>query len=190
MSDPQQPPAQPYGQPTQPGQPHGQPADQPVQHPGQPTQHSGQPPQPAQPYGQPNQAYGQPGQPYGQPAQPYGQPNQPYGQPGPRGGQGESGNSLGRTAFLISVIALGVGLLLILITPFLYSGGDFTLPGLVNGFVGIVLFLAHVAALILGIIVLRRSRSNLWAAIAVGISGSAAASHIFSWLAGVFYSFL
>lgn len=188
MSEPQQPPAQPYGQ-QQPPQPAGQSYPN---EPGRPYPPQAQPGQPYPPQAQPGQPYppqAQPGQPYpahAQPGQPYPQPGQPY----PRAGQqaGQAANSLGRIAFIISVAALAVGLLLTLVTPFLYAGGDFELAGSVHGVLGILLFLAHAAALILAIIAVRRPGSKLLAGIAIGISGAAVVSQVFNWISQLFYA--
>lgn len=162
MSD-QQPPAQPYGQPAQPYPPHAQ---------------------PAQPY--PPRA--QPGQPYGQPPQPY----PPYGQAPAYGAPGDvtarpAGDGLGRVAFIIAVIAVAINGLVTLMGPWLYSADDFTLPGLVNTTAMWVTFAADLAALIIGLIALRRPGSRVFAAIAVGAAGSAIVGTLAYWVSMVFY---
>ena len=136
--DPNQP--NPYGQPQQPGQqpppppnPYGQP-----QQPGygqQPQQPGyGQPPQ--QGYGQPQQGYGQPG--YGQPA--YGQPG--YGQPGqsPFGAYAVWGIRL--AAYLIdALIAVGAGIIFIIIGAILLGSDDASAVGLLIMLVGYAVIL-------------------------------------------------
>lgn len=171
-------------------------SDSPQNQPGQPYN------QPGQPYAQPGQPYTQPGQPYAQPGQPYaqlGQPGQPYVQPGQPYGQAPafaaapvtpvSGAALGRIAFLVTVISVGLGLLLQAAMPFLYAtvglGGVDVLPSVVN----FAVFVGSVVGLVLGLTALRRSGPHLLAAIAIGIAGSTILGTLASGLTSVFYSF-
>lgn len=166
MSEPQQPPAQPYGTPPNYAGSH---------HPAQPPQ----PPQPSQPYT---------GEPYGQAyaAQPY--PAQPYPErqrPTPSGSPG-----LGRIAFVLAVISLGIGLLITLSYPLMYRMmGD---PSAVGAFGavgnGLVLVIA-VAGLVLGLMSVRRPGSQILAGIAIGVTASQLVAIVISWLSNLFYAF-
>ncbi len=171
-------------------------SDSPQHQPGQPYAQPGQPyAQPGQPYAQPGQPYAQPaqpGQPYAQPGQPYAQPGQPYGQaPGmpPATVTPVSGATVGRIAFLVTVISVGPGLLLQLAMPFLYAstgmGGVDTLPSLVN----FAMFAGSVVGLVLGLTALRRSGPHLLAAIAIGIAGSTILGTLASGLTSLVYNF-
>ena len=198
MTDPQQPQPEPQlGQPySQPGQPYAQP-DQSSVHQGQPrpgqaSSHPGQPyAQPGQPYSQPGQPYSQPGQPYSQPGQPYAQPGQPYGSPAagvPQGttGPGARGN-LGRTAFIVALLAVAADLFVLLITPFLYSSVGYDAVEVVSNLILVVVLIAAVAGLVLGLIALRRPAPHLLAAIAVGLAGSTVATVLVSWMSSLMY---
>lgn len=198
MTDPQQPQPEPQlGQPySQPGQPYAQP-DQSSVHQGQPrpgqaSSHPGQPyAQPGQPYSQPGQPYSQPGQPYAQPGQPYAQPGQPYGSPAagvPQGttGSGARGN-LGRTAFIVALLAVAADLFVLLITPFLYSSVGYDAVEVVSNLILVVVLIAAVAGLVLGLIALRRPAPHLLAAIAVGLAGSTVATVLVSWMSSLMY---
>jgi len=192
MTDPQQPqPGQPYSQP---GQPYSQPGQsqpgQPYTQPGQPYSQPGQS-QSGQPYTQPGEPYAQPGQPYAQPGQPYAQPGQPYGSPAagvPQGttGPGARGN-LGRTAFLVALIAVAADLFVLLITPFLYSSVGYDAVEVVSNLILVVVLIAAVAGLVLGLIALRRPAPHLLAAIAVGLAGSTVATVLVSWMSSLMY---
>ena len=189
MTDPQQPqPGQPYSPP---GQPYSQPGQsqpgQPYSQPGQPYSQPGQS-QPEQPYSQP---YSQPGQPYSQPGQPYAQPGQPYGSPAagvPQGttGPGARGN-LGRTAFIVALLAVAADLFVLLITPFLYSSVGYDAVEVVSNLILVVVLIAAVAGLVLGLIALRRPAPHLLAAIAVGLAGSTVATVLVSWMSSLMY---
>ncbi|WP_217184872.1 hypothetical protein [Streptomyces sp. AC495_CC817] len=147
---------------------------------------------PAQPSGAPS-----PGYPAAQPQYPAGQPypgppqsyagTHPYGSAPYPGGPGaaSSGEPLGRTAFVIAVIGAGLSLLLTLLTPVLLGSGNYEALDPVSSGVGIIAFLGYVAALVLGIVSLRRPESNLLAAIAVGIAGSGAVLTAFSWMSSL-----
>lgn len=159
MSEPQQHPAQPYGTPP-PNQPY--PAPQPY---------------PAQQY--PGQQY--PGQSYaGQP-----HPGPQYPAPTPS----TSGASLGRVAFIVGLVTLGIELLRILSFPFLLRGVyDSFAIGLVSSVGSGIVLIAAVAAIVLGVIAVRRADRPILAGIAVGIGASALAGILISWLADVFFS--
>lgn len=155
-------------------------------------QYPPQAPQPgAQPAGQPAgqpQGYPPQGQYQGQPHQ--GQPHQgqgyPAGPPTPRA----SGSALGRIAFIVALVALGIRLLSSLLTPLLYIGDYY---GATMGFTSVidfVVFLGNAGALAVGIVALRRSGPHLLAAIAIGLAGAAvvgylatALSRVVSWFA-------
>ncbi|WP_153302261.1 MULTISPECIES: hypothetical protein [Microbacterium] len=170
MSEPQQPPAQPHGTPPQFAGSH---------YPPQPAQPS-QPPQPSQPDA---------GQPYGGQAyagHPY--PAQPYPEPQRAASSGSSG--LGRLAFLLAVISLGIGLLVTLSFPLMYRMmGD---PSAIGAFGavgnGLVLIIA-VVGLILGLMSVRRPGPQILAGIAIGVTASQLAGIVISWVSNLFYAF-
>lgn len=160
MSEPQQPPAQPYGTPPNYAGSH---------YPAQPAQ-----PYTGQPYG--GQAYA--GQPY--PAQPYPEQQRPA----------SSGNSgLGRIAFLLAVISLGVGLLVTLSYPLMYrTMGN---PSAIGAFGavgnGLVLIIA-VVGLVLGLMSVRRPGPQILAGIAIGVTASQLVGIVVSWASNLFYA--
>lgn len=176
MSEPQQPPAQPSGTP-----PHYPGSHYPTQ-PSQPSQPS-QPPQPSQPSqpAQPSPPYS--GQPYG--GQAYaGQPFPAQQRPASSGGSG-----LGRIAFFLAVISLGIGLLVTLSYPLMYRMmGDPSAIG-VFGAVGngLVLIIA-VAGLVLGLMSVRRPGSQVLAGIAIGVTASQLVGIVVSWASNLFYA--
>lgn len=201
-SHPYAQPGQPYAQPgqpySQPGQPYGQSASpdaRPMQSASEPTQPPYPTPQ-ARPSSQPGQPYAQPGQPYAPQAQPYshaGQPSgphiPPYGfaQNGPSGQTGPGASTrLGRTAFIITVAAVIVGLLVQVVTPFLYSSGGYTIVDILSSLVNLVVLVAAAVGLVLGIVALRRPAPHLLAAIAIGIGGSTVAGILVSWASTLF----
>lgn len=159
MSDPQQP-AQPYGSPSTP----------PPYTPAPPSEAS------TSPYG------GGTAPAYGTPAPAYGTPAPAYGAPAPT-----AGNPLGRTAFLIAVIAAGLSILFSLITPFLYTSGNYDVAESLSNVIAILSLLVGIAAAVLSIVALRRPAPHLFAAIALGISGSLVVGRVVSWLASLLY---
>lgn len=163
MSDPQQPDVPPYAQPN-----HAFPSAPP---PAQPQAHSypqAQPQHPAQP-----QAY---------PAAPT--------YPAAAAARGDGTNRLGRVAFIVAVITLAVSLLMVLAMPFVYRAADFTplVFGLYSTAIGAVEFAGSVAAIILGLISIRRPGPQLLAGIAIGISGAGILGLIVTWISSSFYS--
>jgi hypothetical protein len=172
MSEPQQqPPAQPHGTPPQYAGSH---------YPAQPSQpHTGQPyggqAYTAQPYG--GQAYA--AQPY--PAQPYPEQQRPAS---------SGGSGLGRIAFLLAVISLGIGLLVTLSYPLMYRMmGD---PSAIGAFGavgnGLALIIA-VVGLVLGLISVRRPGPQILAGIAIGVTASQLVGIVISWVSNLFYAF-
>ncbi|MGJ0389744.1 hypothetical protein [Microbacterium sp. CGR1] len=146
------------------------------------------PAQPGQPYSQPGQPYSQPGQPY---SQPYAQPGQPYGapaQPNAPGGAARTG-ALGRTAFLIAVIGVAIGLLFQLVTPLMYMSIGFGVVDVLSNLVNLLVLAVAATGLVLGIIALRRPAPHLLAAIAIGLAGSTVVGTLVSWVSNLFYYF-
>ncbi|CAN7253907.1 hypothetical protein LJR044_003447 [Microbacterium foliorum] len=196
MSEQQQNPDRPQ----QPGQPYAQPG-QPYAHPGQPYTQPGQPyTQPGQPHAHPGQPYTQPGQPYAHPGQPYTQPGQPYARPGqpdvvaaaayaPGQATARRSGGLGRTALVIAVGAVAIGLLWQLVTPFLYSSVGFGVVDLLSNLVNLLVMAGAGVALVLGIIALRRPAPHLLPAIAIGVGGSTVIGTLVAWVSNVFYYF-
>lgn len=177
MSEPQQPPAQPHGTPPQfAGSHYPTPPPQPSQ-PAQPSQPPQPPPQPdtGQPYG--GQAYA--GHPY---------PAQPHPEPQRAASSGSSG--LGRLAFLLAAISLGIGLLVTLSFPLMYRMMDD--PSAIGAFGavgnGLVLIIA-VVGLILGLMSVRRPGPQVLAGIAIGVTASQLAGIVISWVSNLFYAF-
>jgi hypothetical protein len=150
----------------------------------------GQYPQVGQPYGAPGQQYPQapqlPSQQYPQPPL---QPGRPYGAPALPGSTA-GGNSLGRIAFIVALASLLVSTLAQLASPFLYSGGSFEVAGAISSVVNIVVVAACAAALVLGLVALRRPAPHLLAAIAIGIGGAGLVVRVVSWVSNQFFYFL
>jgi len=167
MSEPQQP------QGGHPGQPQGG-------HPGQPT-HLGQPApgapaQPAQP-GQQNAPYA------GQ--QPYG--GQPYYSPSTAPSGSGSGNTAGKIGFIVGLVSLGLSLLITLIMQFLYRSDGWQAAQILNGANLFISLIGSAAALVLGIIGLRRRGApHGMAGIAVGLGIAGVAGALVSMLIGAF----
>lgn len=189
MSEPQQPPVPPSEQ-VSPALPPAPPAAAPQQHP------AAQPAQPAQPVAAhpAPQSYPAQHQPQAVPQPPYPPTMQqsPGQQPYPSYARDRAGggNSLGRVAFIVAAITLAVELLSILMWPILYRTGEMEVADVLNTAVRLLTFAGFAAALVLGIVALRRERANLLAGIAVGIAGAAVLGIVFGWISGLFYSFI
>jgi hypothetical protein len=165
MSDPQQPPVPPYPSAPQPPASGGHP-----------------------PYGVPQQ---QPTQPYS--AQPQGYAPTGYpAQPGyPAAGASGTGNPPGRIGFIVGLIGLALGLVFSIASQAMIRTGSYEAIGLVGGLGNILSLLAAVAALILGIVGLRRPGApHGQAGIAVGLGIAGTVSGIFGVLIGALTSLL
>lgn len=210
MSDPQLPPVPPTP-------PNGNATNPPQQQfPSAPPAASALPADPqypaTPPYGQqaPQQApaYGQPqAQPYGQAAPQgayphpgaasYAATQQPaYGaSPTPARAAGSS-NALARVAFIIALAVAAIGALQVLIQPFLlssigyYSGYGDGGYGIFTLLFGVVTFLASAAALVLGLIAVRRPGGQVFAGVAIGVGGVQLLGIILGWISSLFYAFL
>lgn len=190
MSEPQQPPVPPTHQPPQ--APPAPPAASPLQaNPQYPA--AGQHPFPAQyPAAATQQQHQHPQQ---QAAPQYPTPQYPTPQypmaPQPAGGQAARGNGLGRVAFIVALLTLAVGLLISLLRPFMYYAADFSATGvgLLDGLGSVLTLAGAVAALILGLIAIRRPAPHLLAGIAIGIAASHIASILVGWISSLFYRF-
>lgn len=131
-------------------------------------------------------------QPY-PPASPYGSPQgtPQYGTPpqgGPQyGAPAAPGNPLGRTAFLVAVVTGAVGILFSVITPFLYSSGNYDVADSLGTVIGILVLIGGIAAGVLSILALRRPAPHLLAAIALGIAGSVVVGRVITWMASLLY---
>ena len=204
MSEPQQPPVPPSAQPSPafppaPPAPHLPAAPQypaaapqyPAATPQYPTA-APQPPQAAAP--QQYQAQQQPTAPqppYGQ--QSYGQhshPQQPYGQQ--RRSAAGPGNPLARTAFIVALVVAAVGALQVLLQPFVlasfsYDAGNF---GVFSFLFGVIIFLGSAAALVLGLIAIRRPGGQVLAGIAIGVGGVQLFGIVLGWMSSLFFNFL
>lgn len=185
MSEPQQPPVPPSAQPN----PAFPPAPPAPHLPAAPQYPAGAPQQPAAP--QPPQApqYQAPQQQYQTaPQPPYGQ-QAAYGQQRPSAPR--SGNPLARTAFIIALVVAAVGALQILLQPFVlasfsYDAGNF---GVFTTLFGVIVFLGSAAALVLGLIAVRRSGGQVLAGIAIGVGGVQLISVVLAWISSLFYYF-
>lgn len=181
MSEPQQPPLPPYSSGD-----HGFPPAAP-----QPAHPPAYAPQPG--YAQPGPAQPGPAQPgYAQPV--YAQPGQPQPVYPAYGAQSAAspGNALGRIAFIVAAITFGIGLLGTLSIPFLYAtiGYDPMIVGFATGGTNLITLIGFAAALILGIVALRRPAPHVLAAIAVGIAGSGVIGTVVAWISTFFYGFI
>lgn len=127
-------------------------------------------------------------------AQPYGAPtppspytsSSPYGTPVPAH-NAPAGNQLGLTAFLVAVASAGLGILLSIVTPFLYISRNYDVADSLSAVVGIIVLLGGIAAVVLSILALRRPTPHLLAAIALGISGSLVIARVLTWASSLLY---
>lgn len=166
-----------------------EPQQQPPTHPqGTPPQQYGHPsPQPWQPQGQP---LGGSGQPHGGPGQPYGQPTQPAAYPGasaPAAAPAPAGGALGRVAFILALVSLAVGVLVALSLPVLIRGVEFSAPlyGAVSAVGNGLVLIVAIAALILGIVSVRRPGQHVLAGIAIGIAASEILGILVAWVSNL-----
>jgi hypothetical protein len=140
----------------------------------------------------------------GQPVWPQGAPMQPAPFPGPAPGsiQPPSPNStssaaaptganpLGRVAFILALVAVGIALLLTLSFPFLVrSGNGGFLINLTNTVGNFIVFAVAVAALVLGLLAVKRSSQPILAGVAIGIAVSEVAGIVFFWASTLLYPF-
>lgn len=191
MSEPQQPPVPPSAQPSSasppaPPAPHLPAAPQ---YPGSPQNFpptpQNFPPSPQQQHPQQQSPQAAPPQ-YQTPqyqTQPYGQPNRPASGPG---------NPLARTAFIIALAVAAVDALRLVLQPFVltsfgYAAGGF---GVYSFFFTVIVFLGSAAAVVLGVIALRRPGGHVFAGIAIGVGGVQLIGIVLSWISSLFYNFL
>ncbi|NYF26736.1 hypothetical protein [Microbacterium sp. JAI119] len=100
----------------------------------------------------------------------------------------DTGNPLGRVAFLIAVIAFAVNLVISLTAPFAYFAADgYGWYNALSGLVGVVSLVAYVLAFILGLVAVRRPGPHLLAGIAIGIAGVGAIGMATTWMSSLFY---
>jgi len=174
MSDPQQSPVPPYAsnapQPPQQSQPAPSAAPAPS------AQHYYQGGAPQAQYSQAQ---------YSQPQ--YGQPQYSPAASGP-----SDSNTPGRIGFIVGLIGLAVGLLSSVIIQIMIRSADYQLIGLVSGALAVITFFASLAALIFGIIGLRRPGApHGLAGIATGLGGAgvvgAGFTFILNAISSVFY---
>jgi hypothetical protein len=100
-------------------------------------------------------------------------------------------SSLGRTAFVIAVVALAVTLISSIVQLLVYTS-DFGYGSAyaIDEAIGVISLFAYVVALVLGIIAARRPGPRLLAGIAIGIAGAGALGMIFSWVGIAFLRFV
>lgn len=196
MSEPQQPSVPPpYGQPT----PQPQAAPQlPSAQPYPPQQYPPQPYPPHQPAGAP-QGLPSTAAPYPPSAQPLGSQQSAApsyaaaGYPAYAPKPAASAQALGRTALIIALVTFGIGLLATFLFPILYStvGYSYNLSySLFNGVASFLTIAGSAAALILGLIAIRRPGSPVLAGIAIGLAASEIAGTVVSWISSLFYAFV
>jgi hypothetical protein len=185
MSEPQHPPVPSNTPPQQPAAPStpSAPADHTLPaNPQQPSPGS-YPPAASSPANPGYPPAGQPG------ADPYGtQPG--YGAPTPASATASgwaNTNPLARIAFIIALAGLGLRLLSALIVPFISIGGGYETFGLVSGLLNFLVFGASVAALVLGLLSIRRGGPLLLAGIAVGVAGAQVLQVAIGWMSSLFY---
>lgn len=132
----------------------------------------------------------QPAQPQGYPPQQYPQPQYSQPQQYPQS-PAQSGGSLGRVAFIVSLVSLAIGLLVTLSFPLLArSVADYSLIGVVSAIGNAIVLIASVAALILGLIAMRRTGQQILAGIAIGIGASAIIGILVSWASNAAFTLL
>ena len=136
-------------------------------------------------------------EPHQPPAQPHGAPPQfPTAAPQPPSAGSASapapapapapGGSLGRVAFVIALVAMGIGLVVTLSFPVavrLFPGPSAI--GVFGAIGNLIVLVAAVVALILGLMSVRRPRQQILAGIAIGISASAIAGIVISWVSNL-----
>lgn len=129
----------------------------------------------------------------GQPPHSPQQPGPPYGLATPPSAQGQAtaprSAGLGRTALVVAGSAVSIGLLWQLVTPFLYASVGVGAVELLSNLVSLVVMAGAGAALVLGIIALRRPASHLLAAIAIGVGGSTVIGTLVAWASSAFFYF-
>ncbi|MDQ0614854.1 hypothetical protein QF046_002495 [Microbacterium sp. W4I4] len=140
-----------------------------------------QPDQPSTPYGQ--TAYGQPAQPSGYPL------GTGFSTPGYGSAPAET-STLGRTAFIIAVIAAAIGLLFVLANPFLIPSmrDGYAIYQIVSFGRSILGLALGALALILGIIAARRGAQPVLAGIAIGVGGVEVLGVVTSFLVTLIYT--
>lgn len=101
-------------------------------------------------------------------------------------------NPLARTALVVAIATLALGVALSLMTPLLYRAVEYstTALGLVSGVTALITLGGSAAALILGIIASRRPGASLTAGIAIGIAGAQIAGILIGWLSSALYSLI
>ncbi|MCM3780884.1 hypothetical protein [Microbacterium hydrocarbonoxydans] len=138
---------------------------------------------PGQPHGYPPESHRYP--PY-QGQQHQGQLYQSQGYPTAASAPRTMAGALGRIAFIVALVALGIRLFSTLLSPFLYTGDYYSVWMGLTSVIGFIVFLADAGALAVGIVALRRSGPYLQAAIAVGLAGASFVGYLATGLSGVF----
>ncbi|KQQ67300.1 hypothetical protein [Microbacterium sp. Leaf320] len=182
MSEPQQPPAQQYGTPPQgdghraPQSPGVQPSAQP-----QPAAQSHPTAQP-QPAGQTQHAGQQ------HPAAPHAGSGVPGFAP-PASSPAHTGAPLGRLALIVALAALGIGLIVTISYPVMIRTlADPSSIGVFGTIGSGLVLVVSVAALILGLMSVRRPNQQVLAGIAIGISAGQIIGIVVSWMSNLFYA--
>lgn len=100
-----------------------------------------------------------------------------------------TGNVLGRVALIIALLAVGMRLLTSLLHPLVYPGSDWTIGVFTLASTGLAA-VGYIAALVVGLIAIRRSGTHLWAGIAIGLSAAYLATLVIEWASMALYRFL
>lgn len=182
MSEPQQPPAQPYGTPPQ-SQGHRAPQPPGVHHTAQPysgSEHS-----------EPQQNAGQshPGQPH--PGQPHPAQSHPGsgGYPSSAPSRASSGTPVGRIALIVALAALLIGLIVTISYPVMIRTlADPSSIGVFGTIGSGLVLVVSIVALILGLMSVRRPDQQVLAGIAIGISAGQILGIVVSWMSNLFYA--
>lgn len=122
--------------------------------------------------------------------QPSPYPHSPQASPPPGPPAAAPGSPLGRVAFIVALVVVGANILVTLVQPIVLRATGFTAFGAWTLGTRLVLLLGAAAALVLGLIALRRPGTKVLPGIAVGVGGAAVAGILFSWASSLLYSFI
>lgn len=120
-----------------------------------------------------------------------GYPAPHYGDAGTSAKPVSEGKGFAFTALLIAAVTFAVNLLVSLLAPLLYqSANGFDTFNALTGILGVLSLLAYAAALVLGLLAVKRAGSPLLAGIAIGIAGVGLLGLAVNFVASFFYRFI